>query len=137
MKGSVFINMLRYVVNDDEKWWAMMLKFSQTFRHKIIDTEIVVNFFNAETGLNLTPIFDQYLRTVNIPQLTLLVEGDKLVYFYSNVTPDFRLPIDVIIGDQAVRLLPTLKKQKKPIGKFKSADVKLLHDNQLIDLITN
>jgi len=87
--------------------------------------------------LNLTPLFDQYLRTVNIPELFLIVEGDKLVYYYQNITPDFKLPVDVLIGDQKVRLSPTLKKQKKIIGNIKPADVKLLHQNQLINVISN
>ncbi len=137
MKGSVFINMLRNVVNDDQKWWALMLNFSTQFRHKIIDTQTVITFFNQETGLNLTPLFDQYLRTVNIPKLFLLVEDDKLVYYYENINPDFKLPVDVLIGDSTIRLSPTLKKQKKVVGDLKGADVNLLHQNQLIDVVLN
>ena len=34
-------------------------------------TEDIVAFFNQQTGRNLTPIFDQYLRHTAIPTLEL------------------------------------------------------------------
>ena len=34
-------------------------------------TEDIVAYFNQQTGMNLTPIFDQYLRHTAIPTLEL------------------------------------------------------------------
>ncbi|WP_336622139.1 hypothetical protein [Flavobacterium paronense] len=70
-KGALLLNTLRHVVNDDDKWWKLFLKYSETFHNKIIDTEAVISFFNTETGMNLTPIFNQYLRHASIPKLEL------------------------------------------------------------------
>ena len=66
-KGSLMLNTLRHVINDDEKWWKILLDYSNTYRHKIIDTETVIAFFNQASGRNLTPIFNQYLRRTTIP----------------------------------------------------------------------
>ena len=45
--------------------------FYQHFKYQNIMTEDVVAFFNQQTGLNLTPIFDQYLRHADLPVLEL------------------------------------------------------------------
>ena len=45
------------------------VKLLRKFRHRIIDNRMVVAYFERETGLNLKPIFNQYLKYKNIPFL--------------------------------------------------------------------
>ena len=45
-------------------------------------TEDVVKFFNEKTGKNLTPIFDQYLRNIEIPTLELSFRRAKAAVSY-------------------------------------------------------
>ena len=81
-KGALFLNTLRSVVDDDKRWWAILRGLHERFKHKNIMTEDVVEYFNRETGKNLTPIFDQYLRHTAIPVLELKFDeakGDGLV----------------------------------------------------------
>ena len=66
-KGALFLNTLRSVVNDDKRWWTLLHDFYQHFKYQNIMTEDVVAFFNQQTGKNLTPIFDQYLRHTALP----------------------------------------------------------------------
>ncbi len=68
-KGALFLHTLRTVVNDDRRWWALLRDFFQRFKYRNIMTEDVVGFFNQRTGLNLTPMFDQYLRHAALPTL--------------------------------------------------------------------
>jgi aminopeptidase N len=103
-KGSLMLNTLRSVINNDDKWWAMILKYSETYRKQIIDTETVIAFFNKESGKDLTPIFNQYLRHKNIPVLQLKLKGDKLEYRWKTDVKNFKMPVDVMIDDKAVRL---------------------------------
>ena len=122
-KGALFLNTLRHIVNNDEKWWKILLKYSETFRHKIINTETVVSFFNTETGMNLTPVFNQYLRHKNIPEL--LVSMDKkrhLVLKWKTDEPNFVMPVEVEINGKVTRILvsnnktKTKEKVKLPFG---------------------
>ncbi|MGO9471270.1 MAG: M1 family metallopeptidase [Isosphaeraceae bacterium] len=76
-KGALFLNTLRSVVDDDRRWWALLRGLHQHFKHKNIMTEDVVEFFNRETGQNLTPVFDQYLRHGAIPVLELKCDETK------------------------------------------------------------
>lgn len=70
-KGTLFLNTLRSVVNDDAQWWKLIHDFYQRFKYQNIMTEDVVAYFNEHTAMNLTPIFDQYLRHTAIPVLEL------------------------------------------------------------------
>jgi len=76
-KGALFINTLRSVVNDDNRWWTVLHDFYQHFKYKSIMTEDVVAFFNQKTGMNLAPIFDQYLRRASLPTLELTFDDAK------------------------------------------------------------
>ena len=70
-KGALFLNTLRSVVDDDPRWWALLHGFYQHFKYQNIMTEDVVQYFNQQTGMNLTPIFNQYLRHAALPVLEL------------------------------------------------------------------
>jgi aminopeptidase N len=96
-KGALFLNTLRSVVNDDARWWALIHDFYQHFKYQNIMTEDVVAYFNQQTGMNLTPLFDQYLRHTAIPTLELKFnEADGTVdYRWQADEPDFAMPIRV------------------------------------------
>lgn len=107
-KGALFLNTLRHVINNDEKWWEMVLKYTQTFHNKIIDTETVVGFFNTESGVNLTPVFDQYLRHTKIPALEMQIKKGKLQYRWKTDESLFAMPVDIKINDKKVRITPSV-----------------------------
>src|SRR5436190_8154404 len=70
-KGTLFINTLRSIVNDDAKWFHLIHEMFQKFKYQNILTEDIIAFFNAQTGKNLTAVFDQYLRHTALPTLEL------------------------------------------------------------------
>src|SRR5258705_10975495 len=81
-KGALFINTLRSIVNDDKRWWALLRDFYQHFKYQTIMTEDVVAYFNQKTGMNLTQIFDQYLRHTAIPVLELIFNDTRKAVRY-------------------------------------------------------
>ncbi|HEV2276103.1 MAG TPA: M1 family metallopeptidase [Acidobacteriaceae bacterium] len=96
-KGALFLNTLRSIVNDDPRWWAILRGFYQHFKYQNIMTEDVAQYFNAKTGLNLTPVFDQYLRESNIPTLQLRFDGANgtVAYRWQADVPAFTMPVRV------------------------------------------
>jgi aminopeptidase N len=96
-KGILFLNTLRSVVNDDSKWWALLHDFYQQFKYQNIMTEDVVAYFNQHTGMNLTPIFDQYLRHTAIPTLELKFDEAKgtVAYRWKADEPNFTMAVRV------------------------------------------
>ncbi len=96
-KGALFINTLRSVVDDDPKWFALIHNFYQHFKYQNIMTEDVVAYFNQQTGMNLTPVFDQYLRHTAIPTLELKFDqgAGTVAYRWKADEQDFAMPVRV------------------------------------------
>jgi aminopeptidase N len=118
-KGALLLNTLRHVINNDDLWWKIILKYSETYRHKIIDTETVIAFFNKESNMNLTPIFNQYLRFASIPELAIKKNKKNFEYRWITMEPNFNMPIDIKIKNKKYRLFPT-SNWKKDKCKIKS-----------------
>jgi aminopeptidase N len=96
-KGALFLNTLRSVVNDDKKWFRVIHDTFQHFKYQNIATEDMVRYFNEKTGMNLTPIFDQYLRHSSLPTLELKFdEGSRSVsYRWNAEEQSFAMPVRV------------------------------------------
>ncbi len=96
-KSALFLNTLRSVVDDDQKWFALLHDYYQEFKYRTILTEDVVAFFNAHTGLDLTPEFDQYLRHVSLPTLELSFDPavGRVSYRWKVDVDPFRMPVRV------------------------------------------
>ena len=120
-KGALLLNTLRHVFNNDDLWWKTILKYSETFRHKIIDTETVITFFNQESKMNLTPIFNEYLRYKEIPELVLKKTKKKMEFKWNTSEPNFEMPVDIKIDGKEIRIKPTNNWKK---SKFKIQDLK-------------
>jgi hypothetical protein len=60
-------------------------------------TEDVVAYFNQHTGMNLTPIFNQYLCHAQIPRLELLFgeEPGMVMYKWRADEDNFAMPVRV------------------------------------------
>ena len=96
-KGALFLNTVRSVVNDDAVWFKLLHDYYQHFKYQTIMTTDMVAFFNAHTGLNLTPIFNQYLRHAAIPTLELQFDqaAHTVSYRWRAEEPGFSMPIRV------------------------------------------
>ena len=120
-KGALMLNTLRSVINDDSRWWPLLYNFYQQFKYRNIMTEDVVTYFNRETGQDLTPIFNQYLRHADIPTLELLFDATEgtVSYKWKADEPGFSMPVLVGERDHWQRITPTLDWQtmKTPLTK--------------------
>jgi len=115
-KGALMLNTLRNVVNDDKRWFALIHDLFQNFKYQTITTEDIVQFFNKKTGMNLTPIFDQYLRFTKLPGLELKFnEADKSVAYRWNAdVKDFAMPVRVGTKDAWQIIQPTTEWKTMP-----------------------
>lgn len=94
-KGANLLNMIRTIINNDDKWLQILRGLNKTFYHQTVTTEDIVNYINKQSGLNLTRIFDQYLRYKNIPTLEFkFANGKTLCRWVANVE-DFNMPIRI------------------------------------------
>jgi len=112
-KGALFLNTLRSVVNDDQRWWKLLHDFFQHFKYQNILTEDVIAYFNAQLGAqlgrDLTPIFNQYLRRTDLPVLELAFNQSEgtVAYRWKADERDFAMPIRVGTADSWQVIQPT------------------------------
>jgi len=99
-KGGLFLNTVRSVLGDDARWFQLLRDYYQHFKYQTIMTTDMVAYFNERTGLDLTPIFNQYLRHAAIPTLELKFnEPEKTVsYRWLADEPAFAMPI--LVGEK-------------------------------------
>jgi aminopeptidase N len=120
-KGALLLHTLRSVVNDDARWWKLLRDTFQRFKYRNVMTEDLVQFFNAQLGRNLTPIFDQYLRRADIPTLELDFDESEstVAYRWKADERDFNMPIRVgaRANWQTIEPATGWKTMKTPIGK--------------------
>jgi aminopeptidase N len=96
-KGALFLNTLRSVVDDDKRWFNLIRDTFQRFKYRNIMTEDMVQFFNRQTGMNLTPVFDQYLRHTVLPTLELKFDSSaaNVSYRWKADEKAFAMPVRV------------------------------------------
>ncbi|WBL23292.1 M1 family metallopeptidase [Zunongwangia sp. HRR-M8] len=126
-KGSNLLNTIRSIYDDDKLWWDTFKDYTATYRHKIIETQTVEDFFNKPIKTDLQPVFDQYLRHNRIPELQFKKEGKTFSYRWRADVEGFKMPVDVFIDGKETRLKPTLK-WKKLDKKVSSEDAIKLND---------
>ena len=122
-KGALLLNTLRHIVNDDAKWWKILLQYSETYKHKIIDTQTVIDFFSKAMEMNLTPIFNQYLKHGDIPKLEFRSTKNGVEYRWLTDEKNFEMPVEVNINDKIVRLLATNNWQSLKVKSIEEVTV--------------
>ena len=134
-KGALFLHTLRGIVDDDERWWKLIRGFYERFKYQNILTEDVVRFFNEKTRLNLTPVFDQYLRNARIPTLELKFDGapGTVSYRWRADVPGFAMPVRVGRTGAWQIITPTTEWQTMPTS-LSSADFEVATDLYYVDV---
>jgi aminopeptidase N len=109
-KGANLLHTIRQLVNDDEKWRQILRGLNSNFYHQTVSSADVENYITTQSGLDLKPIFDQYLRDVRIPLFSYTIKGKSLHYRWENVVSDFAMPIKISVkGGEYKWLFPTTK----------------------------
>ena len=134
-KGALMLNTLRSVVNDDQKWFALIHGLYQHFKYQNIMTEDIVAYCNHYTGINLTPIFNQYLRHAQIPRLELLFgeAPDAVMYKWRADEDDFAMPVRVGTPDHWQIVHPTTNWQSMQTSLSKD-DFQVDTDHYYVDV---
>jgi aminopeptidase N len=116
-KGGNMIHMIRQVINDDEKFRHILHGLNSDFYHTTVTTTEIENYISKKSGINFSKVFDQYLRTTQIPVLKYRIGqqpgATELIYSWSNCIEGFDMPVKVsIMQDQSVWLKPQTKIQR-------------------------
>jgi aminopeptidase N len=109
-KGSLMLNTLRGVLDNDSLWFAL-----------IRGTEDVVAYINRGTGSDYTYFFDQYLRYAGLPKLEAVLTATKgnltCRYRWRAEVKDFHMPVKVTTSPGTFAFIrPTTDWQTMELG---------------------
>jgi len=115
-KGGNMLHMIRQITGDSA-YRGMLHGLQSTFYHQTVTTQQIENYMSRYAGKDFSKIFDQYLRTTQIPVLTYQTNGDLISYHWSNCVKGFNMPIRVFVGGLPEKwITPTEDWQTMPAG---------------------
>ncbi|PQJ20720.1 peptidase M1 [Tenacibaculum sp. SG-28] len=106
-KGANMLHTIRQIIQDDEKWRAILRGLNTDFYHQTVTTKAIETYISNKAGTNFTKVFDQYLRTTKIPVFEYKIGTNATFYRWNNVVKGFDMPLDVTVNGQNKRLNPS------------------------------
>ena len=110
-KGGNMLHMIRQIVNDDEKFRALLRGLNKTFFHQTITTKQVEDYLIEQSGIDLSSLFDQYLRHTEIPKLAITFEDKTISYQFENCIDDLSFPVKLDVDGNELWITPNTKLQ--------------------------
>jgi aminopeptidase N len=94
-KASNMLHAIRHGMGNDTLFRKIMRGLNSTFYHQTVTSQQVENYISKEAGYNYGKVFDQYLRTTQIPRFEYYFDatGKKVFYRYTNCVSGFNLPL--------------------------------------------
>ena len=120
-KGGNMLHTLRQLIDNDEKWRLILRKMNADFYHQTVTTKQIEDFLSKETGFNLNPFFNQYLRTIKIPTLEHTIENKTLKYRWTNTVANFEMPLKTTINGKEKWIYPTSNWKKLALTSASSS----------------
>ncbi len=119
-KGANMLHTIRYLICNDKKWRKILRGLNKEFYHKTVTTKEIEDYISKKSKMNLSKVFDQYLRTVKVPVFEYKWKEGKLLYRWNNVVKGFKMPLKIKVNNSKVILEPTEEWQEK---KIKGKDI--------------
>lgn len=106
-KGSNLLHTIRQLVNDDEKWRQILRGLNKDFYHQTVTTKQIEDYISNKADMDLSKIFDQYLRTAGIPVFEYKLRENVLEYRYTDVIEGFDMPLRISINGKTHWISPS------------------------------
>ncbi len=105
-KGGNLLHSIRHGLNNDVLFRNILRGLNAKFYHQTVTSAQVENYISATAKFDYSKVFDQYLRTTQIPTFNYYIENGKLFYQYVNCVKGFNLPLALKNGNQSLRIVP-------------------------------
>ncbi|MFV7235616.1 M1 family metallopeptidase [Flavobacterium sp. ZB4R12] len=113
-KGANMLHTLRQIVNDDAKWRTILRGLNSTFYHQTVTTKQIEDYLSQQVEIDLSTVFNQYLRDTRIPTLEYFFKDNQLGYRWANCVPDFNMPVKVTLNGKEELLKPETEWKRIP-----------------------
>lgn len=126
-KGSNMLFTIQQIVDNDSTWRGILRGLQAKYRHRTVRGPDVEAYISEQAGVDLAPVFTQYLRTTMIPVFEYRISSGTLSYRWANVVPGFAMPVRVTLADprQWTLLHPTADWQTAPLPLPQASDFRV------------
>ncbi len=114
-KGGNMLHTLRQIVNDDEKWRGILRGLNSTFYHQTVTTKQIEDYLSQQVGIDLSTVFNQYLRDTRIPTLEYFFKDNQVGYRWTNCVSGFNMPVKVTLNGKEELLQPETEWKSIPV----------------------
>ncbi len=132
-KGANLLHTIRHSINNDTLFRKILRGLNKTFYHQTVTSAQIEKFISTKAGFNYNNVFNQYLRTTQIPVLEFSINNNNqsITYQWTNCNKDFNLPLTIDNDTTLVTLFPETK-QKTSI--LTTEQLKLITSNLIEQL---
>jgi aminopeptidase N len=108
-KGGNMLHTIRHSLDNDTLFRQILRGLNKTFYHQTVTSQQIENYISKVGGYDYSRVFDQYLRTTQIPMLEFYFakEGNQVFYRWANCVKGFNLPLVLKNKQASIKLLPT------------------------------
>ncbi|MCW3119840.1 MAG: hypothetical protein JWM28_3922 [Chitinophagaceae bacterium] len=108
-KAGNMLHAIRHGLDHDELFRQLLQGLNKTFYHQTVTTRQIENYISKNTGFNYGKVFDQYLRTIQIPVFEFYISKNKkqVFYRYTHCVKGFNLPLTLKNKDSKVKIIPS------------------------------
>lgn len=107
-KGGNMLHTIRHSIDNDSLFRQILRGMNRDFYHQTVTTAQIEHYLSKHAGFDYGKVFDQYLRTVQIPEFDYYFsDNGKMVHYrYVNCVRGFNLPLVMRDKQATIRLLP-------------------------------
>jgi len=137
-KGALLLHTIRSIINNDTLFFDILEGLQLKYRYTTVNSKEIEKYISEKSGIDLSQVFDVYLREKSIPKLEYIVKkrgrGLKISYHYVSDKP-FAMPVKVTLQkDMFGFIYPTDQWQTTVVEKMKKDDFKIALDLFYIDV---
>lgn len=115
-KGGNMLHTIRHIINNDSLFRQILIGLNTTFYHQTVTTAQVENYISTKAGIPLAKVFDQYLRTTNIPVLEYYHKKNRFYFRWANCFAGFNMPLTLNNNKTQLTLHPETNWQSVTIN---------------------
>ncbi len=123
-KAGSMIHNIRHAINNDSLFRSILIGLNKDFYHQTVTTQQVENYISIKSGINFSKVFDQYLRTIQIPTFAYSYDAKEkiLTYQWKTCVNGFNMPLHFTYLGTQFDFLPTDYQPQKRLIKVDHFD---------------
>jgi len=130
-KGGNLIHTIRQIINNDKLFRKILQGINKDFYHQTVTSKQIESYISKESNFDFSIIFDQYLRTIKIPELEYYATPTCIKYRWTNTVDKFAMPIKIYTGvnKKAIWITPNNKWQTLNLGEIENSTQLIVDEN--------